>query len=228
MLRRALQGRRVILAPNAEWMAPKLERHFGNVAEIRPIPFGVDSAWFDIKRTASLAPPHRWLAVTRITRDKIGNLFAWGEGLFGSGRELHLFGPLQEKLTLPGWVVWHGPTNPQKLAHDWFPIAAGLVTLSQHDEGRPQVMLEAMASGLPVIASNLLAHRDFIRHGETGWIADSPKAFASGLECLEMPTTNRMMGEAARKWICTTVGDWDACAARYATAYRELLGHGHG
>ena len=85
-----------------------------------------------------------------------------------------------------------------------------------------------MASGLPVIASNLLAHRDFIRHGETGWIADSPKAFASGLECLEMPTTNRMMGEAARQWICTTVGDWDACAARYATAYRELLGHGHG
>ena len=130
---------------------------------------------------------------------------------------------MQEQVVLPAWVKWHGATNPGELSASWFPRATGLLTLSRHDEGRPQVMLEAMASGLPVLASDLPAHRDFVRHGETGWIADTPDRFREGLIRLEDAEENARVGEQARDWIRRAVGTWDDCAGRYARLYRELL-----
>lgn len=221
MLRHVFRTRRTILAPNADWMASRLEKLFGDLAEIRTIPFGVDARWFAIER--KLAEPRRWLVVSRLTPDKIGDLFAWGEGLFGVERELHLFGPMQEKMTVPHWVHYHGATHPAVLRDEWFPQAAGLITLSRHDEGRPQVMLEAMAAGLPVIASDLPAHCDLIRHRETGWLAGSREELPSALHFLETPEQNQNIGEAARCWIRAAIGDWDDCAARYAAGYESLL-----
>ncbi len=222
-LRAVFRQRRVILAPNAEWMWPVLEHAFGDLAEIRPISFGVDDPWFKIQRVAPNDDKRHWLAVTRLTRNKIGELFAWGEGLFGQERLLHLFGPMQEEMALPSWVVYHGPTHPAELLTNWFPQASGLITLSRHDEGRPQVMLEAMASGLPVIASNLVAHRDIIRHRQTGWLVDSADEFRAALLHLEIPDHNQETGEAARNWIKTNIGTWDDCAERYVSAYQSLL-----
>jgi Glycosyltransferase len=192
-LRRVLAGRRAILAPNAEWMAPKLKRLFGSVAEVQPIPFGVDGAWFDVIREPG-CQTRSWLVVLRVTGAKIGPLFEWGESLFGPGRELHLFGPMQEEVAIPSWVHYHGPTHPTELREEWFPRAAGLLTLSRHDEGRPQVVLEAMAAGLPVIASDRAAHRDVIRDGETGFLVDSSGALRDALERLDRVEDNRPWG----------------------------------
>lgn len=224
-LRAVLRQRRAILAPNAEWMRAELEQAFGDLAEIRPIPFGVDDPWFALQRALPADGRRHWLAITRLTRNKIGDLFEWGAGLFGQDRVLHLFGPMQEEMVLPSWVVYHGPTHPAELLQTWFPQASGLITLSRHDEGRPQVMLEAMAAGLPVIASNLSAHRDIIRHRQTGWLVDSIEEFRVALAALEMPDSNLENGQAARAWIRESVGNWDDCAARYVSAYRYLLEH---
>jgi glycosyltransferase involved in cell wall biosynthesis len=130
---------------------------------------------------------------------------------------------MQGSLALPPWVHYHGPTHPVELAQNWFPKAAGLITLSQHDEGRPQVMLEAMAAGLPVIASDLPAHRDIIRHKDTGWLAKTRKETLDGLDWLEQPASNNQVGIAAKRWVRNRVGTWDACAARYAALYNRLL-----
>jgi glycosyltransferase involved in cell wall biosynthesis len=164
-----------------------------------------------------------WLAVTRLTKNKIGDLFNWGDGLFGDERQLHLFGPMQEQLELPAWVRYHGATHPVDLLQKWFPQACGLITLSRHDEGRPQVMLEAMAAGLPVLASSLPAHRDMLQQRQTGWLAASRNELCQGLAWLENPPNNQQTGQAARQWIKDTVGTWDNCAERYANAYRNLL-----
>jgi len=222
-LRAMLRQRKAILAPNAQWMVPTLQKLFGDLAEVRPIFFGVDKEWFDLLRTPAADTGHHWLAVTRLTHAKIGDLFAWGEGLFGSRRQLHLFGPMQEMVNVPPWVHYHGPTHPAELQHTWFPKATGLISLSRHDEGRPQVMLEAMASGLPVLASSLPAHRDIVQHFQTGWLASDRDALIKGLDWLEEPVHNQKAGEAGRQWIKTTIGTWDDCAARYAAAYRDLL-----
>ena len=43
---------------------------------------------------------------------------------------------MQESADLPDWVNYHGPASPGTLCREWFPSAHGLITLSQHAEGR--------------------------------------------------------------------------------------------
>jgi glycosyltransferase involved in cell wall biosynthesis len=225
-IRKSLSNRPAIIAPNATWMVPTLENHFGDIAEIRAIPFGVDVRWFGIRRLPVMTPA-KWLAVTRITADKIGDLFAWGAGVFGDDRELHLFGPMQEKVALPDWVIWHGPTHPDELAEKWFPHATGLISLSRHSEGRPQVLLEAMAAGLPAVVSNLPAHQDVVINGQTGWIVDSPASLVRALDQAEIKEINRQVGEKAKSYLQDNIGDWDQCADRFIEAYRDLIAQSH-
>jgi len=226
LLRRCLRGRPAILAPNAGWMAAELERNFRDVAAVRPIPFGVDEPWFRLQRGTASPPPCRWLAVTRLTRGKLGPLFEWGRSAFRHGHELHLFGPQQEAgIEIPDWVHYHGPTHPQELREVWFPQAAGLITLSRHNEGRPQVVLEAMAAGLPVIASVLPAHSDVISHLGTGMLVDSEATLIEALSFLAARRNNLDMGEAARAWVLANIGTWRDCAQRYVAAYATLLGN---
>jgi len=223
LLRRIMRRRRVAICPNADWMEGPLRAAFGDVAQIRPVMFGIDPVWYAIDRAPSTAP-RRWLAVTRLTLDKLGPLFAWSEPLFrGQDRELHLFGPMQETIAVPDWVHYHGAATPAQLATDWFPHAQGLITLSRHAEGRPQVMLEAMASGLPIIASDMPAHASMVVDGVTGALCTQRDGYASAIAALEVPQTNRGCGDAARAWAKREVGTWDDCAQRYTSIYRELL-----
>lgn len=222
-LRRALRGRRTMICPNASWMVAPLREAFGDLAEIRVIPFGVDPTWYAIRRQPETSPC--WLTITRLTEKKLGPLFEWSELVFcGERRQLHLFGPMQENIIIPDWVCYHGPVTSRQLVDEWFPRAHGLITLSRHSEGRPQVMLEAMASGVPIIASRLPAHADTIVNGVTGVLCGNPAEYAAALEMLEDPDVNRSQGEAARAMIFNEVGTWDDCASRYISAYRCLLG----
>jgi len=219
-LRRQLRKRPTLLAPNAGWMVPHLQEMFGDIARVEANPFGVAREWFDLGHAT---PRCGWLVVSRVTRAKLGNLIEWGEGLFSPQRPLHLLGPMQEEMELPAWVLYHGATNPQELRGRWFPLAAGLLTLSCHDEGRPQVMIEAMAAGLPVIASNIAAHTDLIKDNETGWLVRNRTEFACALSEAEKSATSARVGSAARKYVEQTIGTWDDCARRYLTAAQALI-----
>ena len=223
ILRSILKQRKSIIAPNAEWMVPKLNRLFGDIAEIRPIPFGVDQRWYRITRQAVTSCPSQWIMVSRITLKKIGPLLQWGKDIFGDQHELHLIGPMQENLQLPEWVRYHGPASADELCKNWFKNATGLITLSQHDEGRPQVVLEAMAAGLPVVASNIPAHLDVIRHQNTGWIVTSPIEFKEAITSLSEGETNHSIGNEARRWVEKRIGTWRDCSNRYIHAYHDLL-----
>jgi glycosyltransferase involved in cell wall biosynthesis len=223
LLRRVMRKRKVAICPNAEWMREPLESAFGDLAQICPVPFGIDPVWYAIKRKPDAQAPC-WLAVTRLTRDKLGTLFEWSAPLFdGQHRELHLIGPMQEQMDLPDWVHYHGPGTPAQLAREWFGRAHGLITLSQHAEGRPQVMLEAMAAGLPIIASDMPAHANLVQHGSTGQLCSSEADYASAIACLENVENNRTAGVAARDWVAKEIGTWDDCAQRYVKLYQDLL-----
>lgn len=223
-LRRQFRRRRTVLMPNATWMTSRLHDWFGDVAHIEPNPFGVAPEWFAVERTGQ---PAGWLVVTRITRGKLGHLLEWGEGLFSPARPLHLLGPMQEEIDLPGWITYHGATNPDELRARWFPQVTGLLTLSQHAEGRPQVMIEAMAAGLPVIASNIPAHADLIRHGETGWLVANRAELLEVLVAAETPERVARVENNAKQYIAHGIGTWDGCAQRYIAAYRQMQGVGN-
>jgi glycosyltransferase involved in cell wall biosynthesis len=228
-LRRSLKRRRCIIAPNARWMHPTLDQYFGDIADINPNPFGVSPDWFGVERKPPETPT--WLVVSRVTRKKLGDLLAWGAGRFGAHRRLVLLGPMQEPIDLPDWVDYRGATDPTALRTRWFPNATGLLTLSRHDEGRPQVMIEAMAAGLPVVASDLPAHRDLVGDGRTGRLVVDANELHTALNDLDQPTLGERIGRQARDWTTTEIGTWDDYATRCIASYRELLdrtsGHEH-
>ncbi len=226
LLRVVFKRRCCVLAPNADWMCETLESSFGDVAQVIPIPLGINDEWFSIAGNRRLDYPEKWIVVARLTHKKMGPLFDWGKELFGSGtgRELHLFGPMQEDVFVPEWVYYHGATYPKALQNDWFPVATGLISTSQHDEGRPQVMLEAMAAGVPIIASDIQAHRNFITHKKTGWLVHSQQEFVDGIHWLSEQKNNVAIAGAAGKWVKREIGTWSDCADRYETVYKSLLG----
>jgi glycosyltransferase involved in cell wall biosynthesis len=225
LLRRVMRQRAVTICPNAEWMQAPLEKAFGDIAHVKPVPFGIDPLWYDIERKLEPAQPV-WLAVTRLTRDKLGPLFEWSEPLFkGKSRQLHLLGPMQEQTEIPSWVHYHGPVTPVQLETRWFPKAHGLITLSEHAEGRPQVMLEAMAAGLPILASAMPAHASLVQNNITGALCRDREDYTVGMQKLESSAVNMQCGTNARSWVHEAVGTWDDCANRYLTIYNELLSH---
>ena len=245
LMRAVIRQRPCIIAPNAQWMVPLLEQMFGDIAQVKAINFGIDSAWYEIGREIECArtkgeegltpntsssinsatPTEKkiWIVVSRITGNKIGDLFDWGEPIFQNEHELHLLGPNQENLLIPDWVHYHGPCSPEELLQHWFPRATGLITLSKHDEGRPQVMLEAMASGIPIIASAITAHSDFISQESNGLMVGDQRAFKLAVDRLSDASYNIKIGNSARAYAQSQYGTWKDCANRYAACYHQLL-----
>jgi glycosyltransferase involved in cell wall biosynthesis len=82
---------------------------------------------------------------------------------------------------------------------------ADAFVLPSFTEGHPKALIEAMASGLPCIASDCPGNRSLIRDGETGLLFDpsSAAALARALErALGDPALGRALGRRARTLVC--------------------------
>ena len=82
LLQRICQNRRVAICPNADWMVPKLKKMFGDCAMVRHVQFGIDPGWYEIGREQDIFTPINWVAVSRLTKDKLGFLLDWCEPYF--------------------------------------------------------------------------------------------------------------------------------------------------
>ncbi len=89
-------------------------------------------------------------------------------------------------------------------------------------EGMPIAMLEAMAMGLPVVATDAVGNRDLIVHGVTGFVARDAKGLLQALEMLaDSPDLRRRMGEAGRQRV-TAEFDQSLLVWRWQALYAEL------
>jgi len=88
---------------------------------------------------------------------------------------------------------------------------------ASRDEGMSNAVLEAMASGLPVVASRIAGNVELVEEGRTGWLVppDDPAALALALAAmLESPERRAAMGRAGRLAVETGY-TWNSVAARY-------------
>jgi glycosyltransferase involved in cell wall biosynthesis len=77
-----------------------------------------------------------------------------------------------------------------------------IFVLSTHREGLPNVVLEAMASGLPVVATNVGGIPEVVKHGETGWLVpgrDVTALAAAIAHLLSDESARHAFGRSGRK-----------------------------
>lgn len=92
------------------------------------------------------------------------------------------------------------------------------------EEGFGVALLEAMAQGLPAIASDVGGIPELVQPGVTGWLVPpgNDAALARALlESLRAPSASRRMGDAARR--SAERFSAEAMAMQTATLYEELL-----
>lgn len=109
------------------------------------------------------------------------------------------------ELDLASHVTIHGPQTRQfvirMLAHSDVAVLASHPTADGRREGIPVALMEAMASGLPVVSTAISGIPELVESGETGLLVPprDPEALADALEVLlRDDALRRRMGDGAR------------------------------
>ena len=196
------------------------------------IPNGVDTRLF-APRPAPMerlpGRPRRILYVGRLSEEKnldtvlLATPSADAELRTASGAGIQLMivgaGPQKEELqALAGQlgveVEFHEVVEQRRLPEIY--ASADAFVLASFTEGHPKVLLEAMACGVPCVASDCEGNRSIVTHGKTGLLFDphSPQALAACLaRVLTEPGLAAGLARAARELIVARY-DLEALVAR--------------
>ncbi|MEN9361525.1 MAG: hypothetical protein RL095_3060 [Verrucomicrobiota bacterium] len=190
------------------------------------LPGGVDEAFLQAPPPSPAAGVFSILAHGRMDDPAKGA--AW---LIAAAARLRQEG-LPVRLTLtrpprpesPDWLRETGWIDQPALLRE---LAAADVAVmpSLWDEAFGLAALEAMAAGLPLIASSAPGPRSFIRHGEDAWLVPpgDEQALLDALRLLhDAPELRRRLGVQARRRAAEFT--WDAAAAALGRELRSLLG----
>jgi glycosyltransferase involved in cell wall biosynthesis len=129
--------------------------------------------------------------------------------------------PLATELGLDEVVTFHGMQGDVR---PWL-ADADLFVLPSLSEGISITLLEAMAAGLPVVATDVGGNREVVRHGETGLLVPvgDAAAVASAMHDLLLdPARARQMGARGRERVDAEF-NIDRTVAAYEQAYLEML-----
>ena len=100
-----------------------------------------------------------------------------------------------------------------------------LFVLPSLGEGISNTILEAMATGLPVIATNVGGNTELVQEGVNGFLVpkEDPEQLAITMEkMLNQPERLKAMGNASLQRIRKEF-NWDRTVAEYLNVYDELL-----
>lgn len=228
-----------VIVANAESIRHQL---FGGTflqPRVRVIPNIIDVEEFDrlatvpFSRSSELPPGRRVVTVARLDPEKDTATFLRAAALVaashadvsfvvaGEGRERLMLEALARELGLGTRLVFLGDVKevPALLRTSHLGVLA-----PRCNEGLSNSILEYMAAGLPVVATNCGGNAEVVRDGETGFIVPpgDPAAVASALR-RALDADSAALGRAGRRLVESRHRP-DAVIAQFEQLYRDASG----
>jgi L-malate glycosyltransferase len=119
----------------------------------------------------------------------------------------------------------HDPYGKEEMPK-WFRAADTYVSCTQSD-GTSISLLEAMATGLPVVVTDILSNREWVAEGQNGWLApaDSAGEFADRLaRAAQLKPDDRKLFSERSQRIVEERADWDRNFPKLLEMYQRLTG----
>jgi glycosyltransferase involved in cell wall biosynthesis len=192
--------------------------------EIPIIPNGVDLELYQTVERDWLSP--RLLSVGRIVHQKgldlamhaLGGLkeLNWEWRIAGDGPQMQALQSLAQELGIDDRVFFLGWQSREQLIESY--KQSNVFLFPSRHEGMPNALLEAMASGLPVVATCIAGNEELVAEGETGYLvpAEDIELLQAALKkILSDSTIRQQMGIAARQRVEENYS-WESTAQQYA------------
>jgi glycosyltransferase involved in cell wall biosynthesis len=141
--------------------------------------------------------------------------------IVGDGPDREKLETLAQELDLQGCTCFAGNVSNEKIPE--YMAKADLFVLPSLSEGFPLVILEAMASGLPIVTTNIGGLPDIVKNGENGFLVEpkNPEALADKIMLL---LSNKKSCKKISIINKTTIRDysWSKIAEKLEKVYKEI------
>lgn len=208
----------------------QLANAFDKRYEIPIIPNGIDlQAYRFIEREWSFP---RLLSVGRVVHQKgldlamhaLGELkeLTWEWRIAGDGPQMQILRSLAKELGIEDRVQFLGWQSREQLI-ELYKQANVFLFPSRH-EGMPNALLEAMASGLPIIATCIAGSEELVLDDKTGFLVPSEDIEALRIalkKLLNNPARREQMGFASRAHTEANYS-WESTARQYALLLEKV------
>jgi glycosyltransferase involved in cell wall biosynthesis len=218
-------GKRAVFVVNARAVEQILVEAGFHRARIRVLYYGVDCEHFRPEgERAEVAGDHLLLGVGRLHPQKgFGDLLEAAASISQRPQVLLLGeGPLEESLVRRAQELDVDLTILPGVS-DIAPYLrrAAVVVLPSLWEGLPNVLLEALATGCSVVATDLPGHREVIRHGENGLLVPPAKPHALAATIGHALDQDGALGAAGRQAMLDRFR-WDEYLNRRRLLYESV------
>jgi glycosyltransferase involved in cell wall biosynthesis len=140
----------------------------------------------------------------------------WRWLIAGDGPQMDALQALARELEIADRVTFLGWQAREDLVKKYH--AANLFLFPSRHEGMPNAVLEAMASGMPVVATRIAGNEELVLDGETGLLVppENVDALREALRCILVDANMReKMGSASRRYVADNYS-WQRVAEQYA------------
>ncbi|HJR79840.1 MAG TPA: glycosyltransferase family 4 protein [Anaerolineales bacterium] len=208
----------------------QMAQAFDSRFEIPIIPNGIDLDSYKTSSRDWTFP--RLLSAGRIVHQKgldvamraLGGLkeLNWEWQIAGDGPQIHSLKSLAKELGIGNRIHFLGWQSRDQLMKCYG--QANIFLFPSRHEGMPNALLEAMASGLPVIASCIAGNEELVVNGETGYLVPSEniESLQAALKKLLIdPALRERMGRASRQHVEASYS-WESTAQQYALLLEKV------
>lgn len=189
--------------------------------------FTAQNDYFHILTVASLIPRKdiatllKALAIIQRKPDIEANLHL---NVVGGGELMSPLKLLCKELNIENSVTFEGLRTPEQVGKKY--RYSQIFVLPSLFEGRPNVVVEAMAAGCCVLVSDIDGCRELVSDGKSGYLvtAGNEQELVEKLIKVILNDSLRIrLGVAARKFVVDNNLSWDGCAREYQSLFSGVI-----